>query len=175
MRLYLTIFFSLIVILANAQSKSKRLNRKLDKVRTVVTILDSSVNQFDTVTFQLDTISIQVKFTDELYVFSCTGIVRDTNYSFEIRVYRIDESTKYYKAIYPSLKYSDLHMLHEVFVKNNEVLFEWHPSKVRTCMPIPINSDTGMFYDYPIFFDYERLVMLKSLTDEKIKTGYNNK
>jgi hypothetical protein len=174
MRLYFTLFFSLIVILSNAQTKSKRLNRKLAKIRTEATKLDSSLIQFDTLTFELDTISIQVKFTKELYVFSCAGIVRDTNYSFEIRVYGIDESTKYYKANYRSMKYSDLQMMHEVFVKDDEVLFEWWLSKVRPCMPISNNLDTGLFYDYPILLEYQQLVKLKNLTVKKIKTGYNN-
>lgn len=168
MRLYLTFFFFLIVIASSAQSKSKRLNRKLAKIRIEATKLDSNFIQFDTLTFELDTISIQIKFTNELYVFSCKVIVRDTNYSFEIKAYRIDESTKYYKVHYPSMKYSDLHMMHEVFVKDVEVLFEWWPSKVRACLPIPVNSESGIFYDYPILLEYQQLIKLTNLTD-KIK------
>lgn len=172
-QLLLTILFSLAEIQSSAQSKSKRLNRKLEKIRIEATKLDGNLNQIDTLTFDLDTLSLQVIISDRLYVFSCHENIRDTNYNFEIRAYGIDESNMYYKVIYPSMKYSDLYMTQEVFVKNDEVLFEWWPSKVRVCTPIPINSYTGIFYDYPILFDYRQLKQLKRFTDEKIKTCYN--
>ena len=145
------------------------------KIRTEATKLDSSTTNFDTIAFELDTIAVQVLYSDGLYIFNCAEIIRDTNYSFQIRIYGIDESTKYYYGNYPSMKYSDLHMMHEVFVKDDEVLFEWWPSSVRACFPIPINSETGLFYDYQIILSHKQLISLENLTQEKIKTGYNKK
>lgn len=170
MRLYFILLLSVAFFNSQAQSKSLRVDSKLNKIRMEVRKLGDNLSKFDTLNFDWDTISVQVFYNKELQVLNCSQIILDTSYHFQIKIYRISESTRYYCVNYPNRKYTDLFMMHETFVEDGKVLFEWWPSAVRICTLNPDNLETSFFYEYPLIWNYEQLREFESSIDNFIKS-----